>query len=82
MKIQNAINKLNKAGFKVNQNGIWFTAQKEGCLYVVEFRRNGNSEDATGISYRHDSDHSDSMRDYCASFFCDNLTRAIRGALA
>lgn len=82
MKIQNAINKLNKAGFKVSQNGIWFTAQKEDCRYVVEFHRNGNSEEATGISYRRENHHSDSMTDYCASFFCDSLTRAIRAALA
>lgn len=78
MKIQNAISKLTKSGFNITTSGQFFTANKQGLKYVIEFWRNGSSEDITCISYRHEDDKSDSMTDYCANFFCDNLTQAIR----
>lgn len=80
MKIENAIKKLNKTGFVVTQKENLFSAKKEGCRYLVEFWRNGNSDEATCIGYRHEGDESDSMIDYCATFFCDNITQAIRRA--
>lgn len=82
MKIESAIKKLTKAGFNVKQDGILYSAKKEGCKYLVEFLRNGGTDDATCIGYRRENDHSDSMSDYCATFFCQNLTQAIRSALA
>ena len=82
MKIQNAINKLTKAGFKISTDDHSFVAKKEGHKRVVTFMRNGNSEDAVCIGYRYEDDKSDSMTDYCATFFCDTLTKAIRCATA
>ncbi len=80
MKIKNAISKLQKHGFTVTQDEGRFTAKKENCSRVVEFRRNGWSDEATCIGYRHESDHSDPMSDYCATMFCESLIGAIRSA--
>jgi hypothetical protein len=81
MKIQNAINKLQKNGFTVTtEDGRCFTATKQGLRRVVEFSRNGWSDEATCIGFRPINDHSDPITDYCATFFCDSLIRAIRSA--
>lgn len=81
MKIQNAINKLHKHGFTVaTQDDRFFTASKQGLRRVVEFSRNGRSDEATCIGTRPINDHSDPLTDYCATFFCDSLARAIRSA--
>jgi hypothetical protein len=82
MRIQNAINKLHKAGFTVTEDHGFFTAKKDNCRRVVEFSRNGRSDEATCIGYRHENDHSDPPSDYCATLFCDSLAAAIRGATA
>lgn len=82
MKIQNAIKKLNKAGFKVASNNGCYSAKKDGCKYLVEFHHNGKTDDVTCIGFRHENDHSDSMIDYCATFFCDTISRAIKCATA
>jgi hypothetical protein len=81
MKIQNAINKLHKNGFAVaTQDDRFFTASKRGLRRVVEFSRNGRSDEATCIGARPINDHSDPLTDYCATFFCDSLAKAIRSA--
>jgi len=81
MKIQNAINKLQRAGFAVaTQDDRLFTASKQGLRRVVEFSRNGRSDEATCIGTRPINDHSDPLTDYCATFFCDSLAKAIRSA--
>ena len=83
MKIQNAINKLQKNGFAVaTQDDRFFTASKQGLRRVVEFSRNGRSDEATCIGTRPINDHSDPVSDYCATLFCDSLTAAIRSATA
>ncbi len=82
MKIENAIKKLNKEGFTVIEANGFYSAKKIGCKKLVEFHRNGRSDEATCIGYRRENHHSDSMTDYCATFFCDSLARAIKLALA
>jgi hypothetical protein len=82
MKLQNAINKLNKAGFNVKSNdNYFFSAKKEGHRCLVEFfvQRDG---EITCVGFRHEDDKSDSMSDYCATMFCDNITKAIKYVLA
>ena len=80
MKIKNAISKLTKAGFNISNEGNKYTAAKVGCKYVVEFIRNGSSDETACIGYRHQNHFSDSMSDYCATFFSDSLTKAIANA--
>ncbi len=77
MKVTNAIKKLEKAGFKVtNDEGNFFaTAGNE----IIEFFHSGDgSEEVACIRVRSADDYDDSMRDYCAGVFCDNITQAIR----
>jgi len=78
MKIQNAINKLTKAGFEISTDRNSFVAKKDGLRKVITFIRNGHSDDAVCIGYRYEEDKSDPMSDYCATLFCDTLTKAIR----
>jgi hypothetical protein len=80
MKIQNAINKLTKAGFKVSSDNQFFIAKKDGLRKVVTFIRNGSSDETACIGYRYEEDKGDGMTDYCATFYCDTLTKAIRSA--
>jgi hypothetical protein len=82
MKIEIAIKKLTKAGFKIVSNSSVYSAKKDGCKYLVEFYRNGGTDEATCIGYRRENDHSDSMIDYCATFFCNNISQAIKRATA
>ena len=83
MKIQNAINKLQKNGFTIaTQDDRFFTATKQGLRRVVEFSRNGHSDEATCIGFRSINDQNDPITDYCATFFCDSLAGAIRAAAA
>ena len=77
MKVQNAIKKLEKAGFNVTKDGTRFSAQKNNDF--VEFIQNGGgSETVICIRVRHVNDHDDSMSDYTAGVFCDNISQAIR----
>lgn len=82
MKIANAIKKLNKEGFTVTEAHGFYSAKKSGCKKLVEFHRNGRSDEATCIGYRRENHRSDSMTDYCATFFCDSLARAIKLAIS
>lgn len=80
MKVANAVKKLEKAGFEVKEECGHFVAKlgKE----LVEFYRNGTSEDVTCIRVRNENNHDDSMTDYCAGVFVDNISHGIRIAMA
>ena len=78
MKVTNAIKKLQKAGFTITREHGFFTAEKPELRRVVEFAQNGTADEITCIGFRHKNDKSDSMTDYCATMFCDNLTQAIK----
>jgi hypothetical protein len=78
MKIQNALNKLNKAGFTISENGNRFSASKPNSKKVIEFLRNGRSEEIACVGFRNINDVSDSQIDYCATIFCDSLNQAMR----
>jgi len=82
MKIQNALNKLNKAGFTIVENGNIFIASKPNGKKVVQFLRNGRSEEITCVGFRNINDASDSLIDYCATIFCDSLNQAMRHVAA
>ncbi len=80
MKVQNAIKKLEKAGFKVKVGVLGFSyyASKENTPYVIEFRKNGgDSEEAICINTRRVNDNHNSMIDYFAGIWCDNISQAI-----
>ena len=82
MKITNAIKKLEKSGYivKANESFGHFTARRESSIKVIEFCRNGRSEELTCIRVRRTNDLDDSMTDYCAGYFCDTITQAIKSA--
>ena len=74
MKTINAIKKLEKSGFQVVQTGNRCTAQ--GNQHVIGFfNQSGNS---TCINVRNQIDRDDSMSDYSAGVFCNNITQAIK----
>lgn len=78
MKLRNAIKKLEKFG-TIENNGSLYYARIENS--VVEFMRNGREEDEcniTCIRVRGIKDEDDTMTDYFAGVWCDNLTQAIR----
>jgi len=78
MTTQNAAKKLTKAGFTITENNGFIQASKEGCKYVIEYFRNGRSEEITCINVRRPNDNHDSMTDYCAGMWAKNITHAIR----
>ncbi|MDY0238507.1 MAG: hypothetical protein RBS42_06615 [Campylobacterales bacterium] len=82
MKLTNAIKKLSKHG-EVKQNGNLFWAEIGG--YAVEFMANGRIDEDTTITCiraRRKNDLDNSMTDYSAGVWCDNLTQAIKLATA
>ena len=74
MQTINAINKLNKAGFQVTNNGNRYEAKAN--RHIINFFN--QSGDITCINVRHQNDQDDSLQDYCAGVFCNNLTQAIK----
>jgi hypothetical protein len=82
MTLANAIKKIEKAGFNVeNINGI-YRASKPTAPRVIEFFRNGRSDEITCINVRRLNDNHDSMTDYCAGSWVNNITQAIRIAIS
>lgn len=84
MKLENAIKKLSKHG-EVKQNGGSFWAEVNN--HVIQFMANGRIEEGRHIiclRVRNKKDHDDSMTDYCAGVWCDNMSQALRiaGAIA
>ena len=75
MQLTNAIKKLNKSGFEVINNGNRYQAKKVGLKYVVEFINQETS--VLCIRVRQENDNDNSMVDYSAGTWCDNLTQAI-----
>ena len=78
MKLKNAIKKLGKYG-EVKNNGSLYWVERDGK--VVEFMRNGIEDDNTDITcirVRRAKDEDNTMIDYFAGVWCDNLTQAIR----
>jgi hypothetical protein len=82
MTITNAYKKLIKAGFTVLNVSGSFTAAHAASNRVIEFHRNGGSDNVTCIRSRRISDKDDAMSDYFAGSWHDNLTQAIKLVLA
>jgi hypothetical protein len=78
MKITSAITKLEKNGFTIKQESQLFTATKTGLSSVVEFMKNGKSDETAFVGVRAINDRSDSQSDYCATIFCNSLKQAIQ----
>lgn len=79
MTVANAIKKLEKSGLKPYRVGNVVFARNHRL--EISFLINGREEDnygITAINVRGLGDKSDSMRDYCAGVFYDNLTQALR----
>ena len=78
MKLANAIKKLEKLG-EVKNRGQEYSVIKD--CQEISFMRNGRIEDDYGITcirVRMLNDKDDSMTDYCAGSFYNNLTQAIK----
>jgi len=78
MKITSAISKLEKNGFTIANESHFYTATKEGLRYVVQFMRNGHSDETAFVGVRAINDRNDSQSDYCAIIFCNSLKQAIQ----
>jgi len=78
MKITSAITKLEKNGFAIKQESQLFTATKTGLRHVVEFMKNGGSDETAFVGVRAINDQGDSQSDYCATIFCRSLKQAIQ----
>ena len=79
MKIENAIKKLKKEGFKVKQSeraDNRYIAEKEGHRNFIEFITQDGS--LIIIDLRRKGQEDDSLTDYHAGTFCDNLSQALR----
>jgi hypothetical protein len=77
MTTTNAAKKLTKAGFTVAEKNGLIQASKIGCKYVIEYFRNGGSQEVICINVRRYDDKHDSMTDYCAGVWANNITQAI-----
>jgi len=81
MTTTNAAKKLTKAGFSVDEfHPGAFHASKESTKYVIEYFRNGRSDEITCICVRRRDDHHDSQTDYSAGSWAKNITQAIHRA--
>jgi hypothetical protein len=78
MTTANAAKKLTKAGFNVSEirNGF-YRASSDATKYVIEYFRNGGSDEITCINVRSLDDKHDSQSDYCAGVWANNITQAI-----
>lgn len=74
MQVTNALKKLTKAGFVVEQNDNHYSAQ--AGRHVISFREQAGR--TICIRVRTENDLDDVMRDYSAGVFCDNLSQAIQ----
>lgn len=78
MKLSTAIKKLSKLT-TVKNNHQTYSAKVNDS--IIEFMRNGKVEEdpnITCIRVRDITDHDDSMTDYSAGIWCNNLTQAIK----
>lgn len=75
MEISTAVKKLNKHGFsRMGSRGYVFRKFD----YLIEFKRNGGTDDVTCITYRHIKAGDDVA---CDSLYCKNLTQAINAVI-
>lgn len=82
MTLKNAIKKASKYG-EVKQQGQLYWVEIGNR--VVEFMANGRIDEYTSITCiraKRKNDEDDSMTDYFGGVWCDNLTKAIRIAVA
>jgi len=79
MTTTNAAKKLTKAGFTVSEirNGF-YQAASNAASCVIEYFRNGGSDNITCICVRHPNDKHDSQSDYSAGVWADNISQAIK----
>lgn len=82
MKITNAIKKLEKAGFTVTNNGLFYFGMKAGLRSYVRFSRNGDGDTVATVGIRTHGEQDDSQADYFATTYCDSIAQAIRWANA
>lgn len=81
MKVENAIKKLEKNGFEVEEfkgRGNDKYRGTRGDWVISFFRNGGDSGEAVNFRVRRKDDHDDIMSDYFAGSFTDNITQAIR----
>lgn len=82
MTLANAIKKIEKAGFTVEQFGNTYRASKLHNPRVIEFFKNGSSEEICCLNVRHLADQHDSMTDYFAGTWARNLKQALALAIS
>jgi hypothetical protein len=82
MTIENAKKKLTNAGFVVSWSsdapGVFAATHPDHSSKVIEFHRNGRTEDVACIRSRRLGDVGDPMTDYFAGAWHNSLSRAIR----
>lgn len=76
MKIENALKKLDKAGFIVSQNGMFFHANKKGSNHEINFISNEGGVQC--INVKHCLEKADFLTDYFPGTWCDSITQAIK----
>lgn len=82
MTITNAIKKLEKAGFTIEnfENRIFY-ARNPKASRLIEFHRNGRSEDVAIIHLQREGEKACHHTDYFPGFFVDTITKAIKRAI-
>jgi hypothetical protein len=78
MTTQAAIKKLEKNGFTVTSSRSHFLASHPDARSVIEFFRNGGSDEVVCISVRQRDEKNDVMTDYFAGTYTNTITSAIR----
>lgn len=80
MKVQNAIRKLERAGFtpRTNLADTRYSFDSPSGRDVVEFATNPGCEHVIIIRVRGVNDRDDHHQDYIAGVYADNMTQAIR----
>jgi len=73
--IKNALTKLNKAGFEIEQTNVTINATRGH--EAIQIRHNLGSDQIGTIRTRRISDHDDTQSDYFAGCFVDNISQAI-----
>lgn len=79
MTTANATKKLQKAGFTVTEiRSRYYHCFRANSDKVIEYYRNGCSDEITCINVRAIDDKHDSQSDYCAGVWADTIARAIK----
>ena len=79
MTTANATKKLEKAGFTVTEiRSGYYHCFRPNSKTVIEYFRNGSSDEITCINVRAIDDKHDSQSDYCAGVWANNITQAIK----